>query len=110
MTLTKAIQLEFGRGLLSAFQKASRIISTRARSTRAKRVTIEQEAKAIAKAMKVKAPTKPTTKRTISKRKAVEIKAAGKESNKIEKSETIHIREADIAPKVKRNTRLAKKV
>jgi hypothetical protein len=101
--------LEFGRGPLSAFQKASRIISTTARITRAERIAVEQEAKAIAKAIKVKAPTKPITKRTISKKKVAEIKAAGEESNKIEESEAIYIREANITPKIKRNIRLAKK-
>jgi hypothetical protein len=51
-------------------------------------------------------------KRTISKRKAAEIKITNKDnnnSNKIKKSEIIYIREIDITPKIKRNIYLAKK-
>jgi hypothetical protein len=113
MTLPKAIQLEFGRSPLSAFQKAGRVASAIVRITRAERAAVEKAARAAVKA--VKAPVKlgkAIAKRTTSKKKAAEIEAAGENnnnSNKIEESEIVYIREADITPKVKRNTRLAKK-
>jgi hypothetical protein len=83
------------------------------RITRAERATVEKTAKTIVKVIKVLVkPGKTITKRTTSKRKAAEIEIAGKDnndSNKIEKSKIVYIREVDIAPKIKRNTRLAKK-
>jgi hypothetical protein len=88
-------------------------VSTIIRITRAEKTTVKKTAKTVVKIVKVLVkPGKATTKRTISKRRAAEIKTTGKDnnnSNKIKKSEIIYIREADIAPKIKRNTRLAKK-
>jgi hypothetical protein len=81
--------------------------------TRAEKATVEKAAKTAVKTIKVPMkPGKAIAKRTTSKRKTAKIKAVDKDnnnSNKIEESKIIHIREADIAPKIKRNTRLAKK-
>jgi hypothetical protein len=111
--LPKAIQLEFGYNRLSAFQKAGRIASVIIRITRAERAAVEKATKTAIKIIKVFVKLgKAITKRTISKRKIAEIETVNKDNNdsdKIKESEIIHIREADIAPKIKRNTRLAKK-
>jgi hypothetical protein len=105
--------LEFGRDPLSVFQKAGRVASAIVRITRTKRATVEKVAKTIIKIIKVPVKLgKVIAKRTISKKKAAEIKTAGKDnndSNKIKKSKIIYIRKANITPKIKRNTRLAKK-
>jgi hypothetical protein len=111
ITLTKAMQLEFGRGLLSAFQKASRTATTVARATRAQKTIAEKAEKITAKkAMKVVKLRKATTKKPASKKKkVVEMEpAADIESDKIKESEVIYIRK--VAPEPKRSICLAKKV
>jgi hypothetical protein len=117
MTLIKAIQLEFGRRPLSAFQKTGRNITTAVRKTRMEEA-IEKSAEAgkgaAVKAIRVKAvkaikAVKP--RKALAKEKAAEVEVESKgnnNSNKIEKSEVIYIREE--TPITKRNKRLAKKI
>jgi hypothetical protein len=101
ITLNKAVQLEFGRGPLNALQKTGRAATTAARATRAEEVIADKSKKPTTRAI---------TKKTISKkRKAIEIEpAADNESDEIEESEVVYIRE--IVPKPKRSARLAKKI
>jgi hypothetical protein len=118
ITLPKAIQLEFGRGPLSAFQKTGRVATAVAKATRSQKTAAANIEKIVlhkaVKAGKAKktgkkvAPAwKAPARKTTTKRKVVELEGDNT-SDILEESEVIYIREA--VPVVKRNNRrLAKK-